>query len=413
MVSNARPASVDSIPVSRPSLGREEEVQVLDVLRSGWVGQGPKVAEFERKIAGLLGVEHAVAVNSGTAALHLALLGLGVGPGDEVIVPDFTFPAAANVVRHCGAEPILLDIELDTLNLSLDQLTGFLEEHTDPKSDGLRDTRNGRTIKAVMAVHLFGLPMAMQPILQLAERYGLAIVEDAACAFGARDATGYCGTMGNVGCFSFHPRKVITTGEGGVLVTRRVEVADHARSLRNHGMMRDGPSAVFTHIGYDFRMSDVDAAIGVAQLDKLQTILKRSDEIAGWYDTELSSIHHLHLPRRTEGRIYQAYVVLLERPQDRNQVLARLQRAGIECVPGTYAVSAQPAYEGTPSYPNSLYAQQQTVALPLHTALERPTVVRICTEFKRAIAAKGRGRPNSRPASAGPPKSPSGPAAHS
>jgi len=377
---------VAPIPVSKPALGPEEEAQVVEVLRSRWVGQGPKVAEFERQLAQVLGVEHAVAVSSGTAALHVALLTLGIGPGDAVLVPDFTFPASANAVRHCGAEPILLDIDLDTLNLSLDGLARFLEQQTKTASGDLIDRPSGRIIKAIMAVHLFGLPLAMQLLMQLAGRYGLAIVEDAACALGARDHSGLCGTVAEVGCFSFHPRKLITTGEGGLLVTGRSEIAERARSLRNHGMSRTGDGVAFAHAGFNYRMSDVSAAVGLAQVSKLQAIVGCHDEIAFWYDAELETCAALRLPKRVEGRIYQAYVVLVEHADIRDRVIRRLRDAGIESVPGTYAVSAQPAYGNTPVCPNALYAQQRGLALPLHTELERRTVARIAAELRHALA---------------------------
>ena len=377
---------VEPIPVSKPALGPEEEAQVVEALRSRWVGQGPKVAEFEQQLAQVLGVEHVVAVSSGTAALHLALLTLGIGSGHAVLVPDFTFPASANAVKQCGAEPLLLDIDLDTLNLSLDELTQFLEQQTKTASGALIDRRSGQVIKAIMAVHLFGLPLAMQPLMQLADRYKLAIVEDAACALGARDDSGLCGTVADVGCFSFHPRKVITTGEGGLLVTHRSEVAECARSLRNHGMTQTRDGVVFAHAGFNYRMSDVSAAVGLAQVSKLQSIVGRHNEIARWYDTELESCNAVRLPKRVEGRIYQAYVVLVEHADIRNRVIRQLKDAGIESVSGTYAVSAQPAYGDKPVCPNALYAQQRSLALPLHTELERRMVARIARELRSALA---------------------------
>lgn len=376
----------DLIQVSRPVIGPEEETSVLDVLRSGWVGQGPKVVEFERELAALLEVEHAVAVSSGTAALHLALLALGVGPGDAVIVPDFTFPASANVVRHCGAEPILLDIDSDSLNLSVNELELFLERDTEIVAGRTLDRRTGRAVKAIMAVHLFGLPLAMEPVVRLAGRYGLAIVEDAACALGARDSLGLCGTIGDVGCFSFHPRKVITTGEGGLLVTRSAGLAATARSLRNQGMCQAEGGVAFSHAGYNFRMSDVNAAIGMAQLGKLDTISERHREIARWYDAELASVEGLRLPARADGRIFQAYVVVVERVS-RDAVITSLRAAGVESVRGTYAVSAQPAYEGFSRSVNAMHAQECSLALPLHTGLDRSDVVRVCAALKAALDA--------------------------
>lgn len=374
------------IPVSKPDLGIEEGAQVLEVLRSGWLTRGPKVAEFEEKVANYLGIDHAVAVSSGTAALHLALLALGIGPGDEVIVPDFTFPAPANVVRHCSAEPVLVDIDLETFNLSLEALRGFLEAETESTGDGLRDKRNGQRIRVIMPIHLFGLPLEMDPILEIAKQYGLSVIEDAACALGAQDRGRFCGTMGVIGCFSFHPRKVITTGEGGLIVTRDPELAERVRCLRNHGMVYDSGKPTFAVAGYNYRMSDLNAAIGVAQMDKLPMIISRNTEIARWYDEGLSGTKKLHLPRQAPGRIYQAYVVWLENGVERDCIMSDLTEIGIECVVGTYSVSAQPAFKGATLCQNSVQAQESSMALPLHAGLDKASVDRVCSELRRLLA---------------------------
>ncbi len=373
------------VQVSRPAIGPEEEAEVLQVLRSGWVGQGPVVARFEQELAALLGIEHAIAVSSATTGLQLALLALGVGEGDAVIVPDFTFPASANAVRHCGAEPILLDVDLETLNLDLNGLVVFLERHAERRGDALIDSRTGRTIKAIMAVHLFGLPLPMAQLGLIAGQYGLPVVEDAACALGARDNGVWCGTTGDVGCYSFHPRKVITTGEGGLLVTRNADVAAAARTLRNHGMAQGASGIAFTATGYNFRMSDLNAAVGLAQLGKLRAICAHHAAIASWYDEELAGLSALRRPARIEGRIYQAYVVLVEGGRD--AVIAHLKAAGIESVRGTYAVSAQPAYAGVERCDRAIYAQDHSLALPLHTGLDRKTIADVCAALKRALAA--------------------------
>lgn len=386
MVPEARGPVTSRIPVSRPWLGAAEEAQVLEVLRSGWLTRGPKVGEFERRLAQFLGVEHAIAVNSGTAALHLALAALGAGPGDAVIIPDFTFPATANAVRHCGAEPILVDVELETFNLSLEALQAFLGTKAEPTRQGLRWRHTGYRIRFIVPVHLFGLPVPMDPIRELAETHGLTVVEDAACALGARDGTRLCGTIGDVGCFSFHPRKVITTGEGGLVVTGDAGVAERVRSLRNHGMNVHDGKAAFTAVGYNYRMSDVHAAIGVAQMESLDFILRRHAEIAAWYDERLDTAPGLQRPKRSAGRIYQAYVVWLEGNDRRDRILAGLRESGIECVLGTYAISAQPAFKGLTRCLNSVRAQEGSLALPLHPGLDEATVDRVCTHLRRLLA---------------------------
>lgn len=374
-----------TLQISRPAIGPEEEALVLEALRSGWVGQGPRVAEFEEALASLLGVEHAIAVSSGTAALHLALLAVGVGPGDAVLVPDFTFPASANAVRHCGAEPILLDIDPATLNLSLDALADYLDHAAEQKDGAMIDRRSGRPVKAIMPVHLFGLPLPMVALLARARACGLAVVEDAACALGARDGAAQCGTQGDAGCFSFHPRKVITTGEGGLVVTRRPEIAEAIRNLRNHGMRSVGGQIEFSAAGYNFRMSDINAAVGLAQLRKLPMICERHAEVARWYDEALAGVRGVRRPARADGRIYQAYVVVLDTPGVRDAVIDALRTAGIESVRGTYAVSAQPAYAGIAACPHAQYAQENSIALPMHTGVDRAAAGMVARALARAI----------------------------
>ena len=205
-----------------PEIGDEEVQAVSAVLRSGYLVQGKHVEDFEHRVAAFVGVKHAVAVSSGTAALHVALAALDIGPGDDVLVPDFTFPATANVVALLGATPVLVDVDPATFNTTADLLRPAITPRT----------------KAIMPVHLFGQPAEMQPILDLAAEHGLAVVEDAACALGALYHGRPCGSLGQLGCFSFHPRKVITTGEGGMIVTDDDALAERLRLLRNHGMAK-------------------------------------------------------------------------------------------------------------------------------------------------------------------------------
>lgn len=367
------------IQVARPWLDEAERSAIDEVLRSGWLTKGPKVVEFEERVAGFLGIEHAIAVSSGTTALHLALVALGIGPGDGVVVPAFTFPASANVVLHCGAEPVIIDIDVRTFNTSAAILEHLLVKETEPTAHGPRLKRNGIILKAVMPVHLFGLPVKMEPMLDVARRYKLRIVEDAACALGARDGDAYCGTVGDLGCFSFHPRKMITTGEGGLVVTRDASLAEKMRSLRNHGAGTGTATCAFPLAGYNYRMSDILAAVGIAQMDKLPAIIRRLDEIARWYDECLADDIRVATPDAAAGRVYQAYVVQLADAIDRGRVIAEMAARGIECVLGTHSLCEQAPFSATCApCPESARAARSSLALPLHVGLPRDAVRAVC-----------------------------------
>ncbi|MBM3212052.1 DegT/DnrJ/EryC1/StrS family aminotransferase [Candidatus Poribacteria bacterium] len=351
-----------------PEVGLEELELIKQVLDTGYLTTGPMTQRFEELVSDYLGIKYAVACSSGTTALHLALVSLGIGPGDEVLLPDFTFPSCANVVRHCGAIPILVDIDLNTLNINVDDL----EKKITHKS------------KAIMPVHLFGLSADMDPILALAKKHNLFVMEDAACALGAEYKGRKCGTMGDIGCFSFHPRKIITTGEGGMIVTNDKERAERLRSLRNHGMGIINGERVFVETGYNYRLSDVLGAIGVAQMKKLDYIIAKHIEIAGWYKEYLSDSKILTLPEVPNGykHIYQTYTVLLSKNINRQLVIQALLKNDIEANIGTYSISIQPAYQPCEILPNSLNAHRNILALPLQLRMTREDVARIATILK-------------------------------
>ena len=250
------------IPIARPLFGEEEIAAVAEPLRNGWVVQGPKVAEFEQRFATFTDAKHAVAASNCTTALHMAVAALGLKPGDEVIVPAFTWVSTANVVEYMGATPVFCDIALDTFNIDVAQI----EARITPKTVG------------ILPVHLFGLCADLDPILDIARRRSLWVVEDAACAFGAWYRGRHAGTFGDAGCFSFHPRKSITTGEGGMLTTANDELARKARSLRDHGASRSDLArhhaasafllADYDDVGYNYRMTDLQAAVGCVQMER-------------------------------------------------------------------------------------------------------------------------------------------------
>ncbi len=329
------------IPLARPQLGPPELEGLAQVLSSGWLTQGSRVERFERLVAEYCGVRHAVACSSCTAALHMALLTLGVGPGDEVITPALSFIATANAIVHCGARPVFADVELQTGNL-------------DPRA--AEQAITPRT-KAILPVHQLGMPADLDALHEVGRRHGLPIVEDAACALGSRYRGRPIGGHSPLVCFSFHPRKVITTGEGGMVLTNDETYARRLRLLRHHGMSvsdaeRHGATALIIEhylcIGYNYRMSDLHAALGIAQMGRLDELLERRRVLAGRYDRALAGIPHLEIPRVPEYAEpnYQSYAVRLTRdaPLSRNALLKTLLARGIAAKPGVMTIYREPAY---------------------------------------------------------------------
>jgi dTDP-4-amino-4,6-dideoxygalactose transaminase len=369
------------IPISKPYFGEEEKRAVIEPLETGWVVQGPKVAEFEKRFAAYTGAKHALACTSATTALHMALIALGVGPGDEVIVPAFTWVATANVVEMQGAKPVFVDIELDTFNIDVAQIERAITPQT----------------RAIIPVSLFGISAAMEPILAIARKHGLKVIEDDACATGAWYRGHHAGTLADIGCFSFHPRKAITTGEGGMVITADDEIAERVRSLRDHGASKSdlarhlgARSYVlpdFNIVGYNYRMTDIQGAVGVVQMGRLETLLEQRTAVARRYDEALRDVEWLRPPITPEGCVhgYQSYVCLF-RPEEptmnnvaslheqRNALMDTLEAAGVATRPGTHAVHAlgfyREKYGIQPSdFPNAWIADQLTLALPLYAQL--------------------------------------------
>ncbi len=368
---------VTSVPIARTTLEESEILSVLEPLRSGWLVQGPKVREFEEKWSAFTGAKHSVAVTSCTTGLHLALAALGFGPGDEAIVPAFTWIATANVVEHLGGKVVFCDIDLNTFNLDIEQLASKITPRT----------------RAILPVHLFGLAADMEPVNQLAKQHGLWVVEDAACGFGTRYHGRHVGTLGDAGCFSFHPRKAITTGEGGMVTTESDAVAEKLRRLRDHGaamsdlqrhlgarpyLLADHPDA-----GYNQRMTDIQAALGVAQMTRATDIVAERQRLAAIYDEAFSDIEWLRTPIHIEGyeHGYQSYPCLFQPEavnagsisrinQSRNDWMDRLQQAGVSTRPATHAVHMlsfyREKYDLQPeSFPNAYAANHCSISLPL------------------------------------------------
>lgn len=371
----------DAVRLALPYTDDAEVEAVAAVLASGTLTQGPRVVSFEKAIAELVGAQHAVATTSATTALHLALAALGIAPGDEVLVPDFTFPATANVVVQQGARPVLVDIDLATFTVDVEHAERLVSPRT----------------RAILPVHTFGLAADMEPMLAIARRHGLAVVEDAACALGTTYHGQPVGALGTAGCFSFHPRKSITTGEGGMVTTNDPELANRLRLLRSHGGVRQGNRFTFEAAGYNYRLSDILAAIGTAQLDKLDWILRRRREIAARYRELLADVPGIITPLEPAwgGHVYQSFVVLLDESINRDAVITALADEGIETTLGTYALHCQPYFQRTYGYrsgdlPASRAAFERSLTLPLFVTMDDATQERVVTSLLRVVGLAAR-----------------------
>lgn len=385
-----------NVPIARTSLSEEEIQSVLGPLRSGWLVQGPKVREFEEKWSAFTGARHSIAVTSCTTALHLSLAALGFGPGDEAIVPAFTWIATANVIEHLGGKVVFCDIDLNTFNLDVNDAARKITPRT----------------KAILPVHLFGLSADMDPVMALARKHGLWVVEDAACGFGSTYQGRHAGTLGDTGCFSFHPRKAITTGEGGMITTQSDELAEKLRRLRDHGaamtdlqrhmgarpyLLADHPDA-----GYNQRMTDLQAALGAAQMDRAQAIIDERRRLAAVYDEAFAKLPWLKTPAHPAGygQGYQSYPCLfqpealtpasIERVNKlRNEWMDRLQQAGISTRPATHAVHMlsfyREKYKLAPTdFPNARAANDCSISLPIFhgmTEAEQQHVIKNVLEY--------------------------------
>jgi perosamine synthetase len=341
-------------------VGAEEAAAVAEVLESGQLTMGAKVAELEAELARACGTEHAVAVSSGTAALHLAVLALGIGEGDEVLVPAYTFPATANVVALAGAKPVLVDVDAESFNIDPAQI------------------RVTARTKAIVAVHLFGRPARLEELPEL------TVLEDAAGALGARRQGRACGGLGAAGCLSFHPRKIVTTGEGGAVTTNDAELAERVRSLRHHGW---SPSDRYDDMpvgAFNYRLSDILCAVGIPQVRRLEELLTARERIAAGYAERLAGLP-VRLPSADEGdrHGWQAYVIQLDR---RDDAMARLRAEGIQCQIGTYALHRLSAYRDQGSFPGADACFERALALPFHTRLTEAELDRVAEVLTAVVS---------------------------
>lgn len=353
------------IKLAKPYFDEEEIEEIQKVLDSGWVSQGPKTKEFEKKVTEYLGFKYCIAVTNCTSALHLSLLSIRIKEGDEVIVADYTFPATGHSVLYCGAKPVFVDVNPRTYNIEPDLIEDKITDKT----------------KAIIPVHTFGQICDMNSIMSIARKHNLKVIEDAACSFGAK-----YDIYGDTVCFSFHARKGITTGEGGMVVTNDARIAENVRKLSTFGMTsdawdreKDNSFSIprFTHLGYNYKMSDITAAVGIAQLRKLDDIIKRKRELARYWTRRLEEIDFILSPYVDNEHVYQSYVITLDEDIDRNKLVEWLRTKGVGCQIGTYASHIQPVYQSEYNCPVSFDIYNQAIALPMYYELEEEDIDKV------------------------------------
>jgi perosamine synthetase len=362
------------IPVAKPIIEDEEVDEVIKVLRSGFIAQGPKVAEFEEKFADYIGVDHAIATSSGTTALHLSLLAGGIGPGDEVITTPFTFAATGNSILYVGAKPVFVDINKETYNIDPEMVKNAVTDKT----------------KAIMPVHLYGQPADMDQINEIADDQGLLVIEDAAQAHGAHYKEKMVGSLGDMGCFSFYPTKNMTTSEGGIITTDNHEMAENARVLRAHG-----ESERYTHVvlGYNFRMTDIAAAIGIVQLKKLETFNEKRIMNAKYLTEGIEKIKGIKPPYVSDDvkHVFHQYTIRVEKSK-RDELMEFLNSNGI----GTGIHYPKPIYQQTlykelgftASCPEAEIASFEVLSIPVHPSLgidELEKIVSVLAQASESI----------------------------
>lgn len=355
------------ILIAKPTIGEEEKKAVIEVLNSGMLASGPKVEEFEKKYAKYIGVRYGVATTSGTTALHLALLSLGIGVGDEVIIPSFSFIATANSILFSGAKPVFCDVNLETFNIDVEKIESLITDRT----------------RAIMPVHLYGQPSDIKPIIELAEKHGLYVIGDAAQAHGAEYNGRKVGSFGDVECFSFYPTKNMTTGEGGMITTNIEEIAEKARSIRNHGREKTKWGYEHNRLGYNYRMTDISAAIGLEQLKKLPKFNEKRRKNAEYYNKNLDGIDGIETPYVLDNvkHVYHQYTV---KCADRESIIDRLREKEIGY--GIYYPKPLHFYRhlkrfATDDLKNSEVLSEKVVSIPVHSALTVEELKRVVEVF--------------------------------
>ncbi len=402
------------IPIMKPFFDSREAELVAETLKSGWVAQGSRVAEFEKLVAAHEGVAYGIATTSATTALHLLMREMGFGPGDDVIVPSFTFVATPNAVEYTGATSVLVDVDPATFNLSIPFLVKFLAANYLKEEKVFRNIRTGNRLAGIVPVNLFGLCADIPEINRIARDYGMRVVEDSACAFGAKIGEIHEGGFGNPSALSFHPRKSITTGEGGMILTDSQSMAEHLRQIRSHAaslsetqrhLAKGYLLPEFNEIGYNYRMTDIQAAVGVAQMEKIEFITAERMKLAARYDRILPErVPWLTPPSVPAGytHVYQTYCCMvdlaalgLETVADgnafRNRVMDRLELNGIATRQGTHATHMLGVYRDKYGYepedlPGAYACDQLSIAIPLYVGMTEEEQDIVLAEIIKAAA---------------------------
>lgn len=363
------------IPLASPNLYSEDIDELMAVLASGNLVQGERVAQFEQSLQKYLGINNCIAVSNGTASLHLILVALGIGPGDEVIIPAFSYIATANVIELVGATPVFVDIEISTFNIDVNQIESKISPRT----------------KAVMIVHEFGLCADINEINGLCVKHNIELIEDAACALGAKDHGSNAGTCGIAGSFSFHPRKAITSGEGGAIATNDTELANKLRALRNHGVVYNCESGIeFAFAGFNYRMTDMQAALLIGQLGRLDNILHRKNMIAEIYRGEVKN-KNLSLPiiPKDKFHAWQTFHILLAESIEQKSVIKFFRDArigvnnGAQCIPAQKFFKKKYTFDVINQYPNAMRAYTHGLAIPLYEKLNFEDISHITSIMNR------------------------------
>lgn len=363
------------IQLAKPDITEKAINRVVQILKSGHLVQGEQVRRFEASLREYIGSNHAILVSSGTAALHLSMIVLNIGPGDEVIVPAFTFPATANAVELVGAKPVFVDVGLSDFCIDAQKIEAKLSSKT----------------KAIIPVHEFGQPADMEKIASIAEQNNLLVIEDAACALGAEINGKKIGSLGDLACFSFHPRKAITTGEGGLVVTQDNEIANRLKRMRNHGIVAEEGIVDFVEAGLNYRMTDFQAALGYEQFTPLEDLIALRLKTARQYDELLSPIKWIQVPEKLHGRkmVYQSYHIMVDSMIPRDKVIEALKKCNIETNIGAYALNRLSIYRNKYSlkdvdFPNAVAAFTRGMVLPMGSHVGSDEIQSIADALQRA-----------------------------
>ena len=353
------------IPLARPNIPKEAKDKVIEVLNSGMLVQGKEVLAFEEKVAEYLNIKHAICVSSGTATLHLSLVALGIGPGDEVIVPAFSYIATANVVELVGARPVFVDIDLRTFNIDVSKIESAITSRT----------------KAIIPVHEFGLAAEISQIVDIAKEYNLFVIEDAACALGAIENDQFVGGFGDFGSFSFHPRKAITSGEGGLLTINDEALANGIRILRNHGISYSEGKMDFVQAGFNYRMTDIQAVLVNTQFDDLDLMLKFKQQLAEVYMNEIHNAQ-VTLPYIPDNKnhTWQTFHLISENNKKRDELMNHMKENGImtnygaQCIPHMTYYFHKYKHNSTIEFPNAYKAYSCGLAIPIYNLLTKEQI---------------------------------------